>query len=182
MRVYLSLLILIPGFAFAERYETETLFRKGAWLVEITADTADSSLWCTAKTDNRARQSFSITAYDNRQLVLFIFDDNWKLRERSVRFIVDVDYSRWTVDGSASGIGVSSYMSDVDKAVRFLRQIKKGNAVAVYNDNLQRLATFSLSGSSAAIDALFDCWSKIDRSDPFGDGSDPFGASTDPFN
>ncbi|MEO0744035.1 MAG: hypothetical protein AAFY49_01685, partial [Pseudomonadota bacterium] len=99
-----------------------------------------------------------------------------------VRFLVDIDCSRWTMDGNAKDIGVSLQMTDNQKSVEFLKQLQRGNAVAVLNDAERRLATFSLSGSFAAILSLFECWDAIDISDPFTDQKDPFGASIDPFN
>lgn len=177
-----SIISLIGSIAVSEQYQSKTLFKKGAWFVEITHDSQDGNLWCTATTTNRYSQSLVITAYDTNELVLFVFDDAWKLKPRPVTFLVDVDYSRWTMNGEAGGSNVSVRMADVDKTIKFLKEIKRGSAVAVYNESDHRLATFSLSGSSAAISELMECWVAISKqADPFGNNSDPFGASSDPF-
>jgi hypothetical protein len=163
-----------------ERYDTQTLFRKGQWLVELTHDTQDGQLWCNGQTNNAQGQTFAITAYDSDQLVLFIFDDRWNIGERPVRFLLDVDYSRWTMDGTGAGIGVSLTMTDAEKAIKFLSELMEGNAVAVMNTNERRLALFSLNGSFAAITKLFECWQGISTAGSFN-SEDPFATDEDPF-
>lgn len=163
-------------------YESQTLFSKGAWEVEITYNTVAKNVWCSASTYNRFAQSFNIVAYDSGGLGLFVFDDSWDLKPRPVNFIVDIDYSRWTISGQASDTGVSANLTDIEKTKKFLGELQRGSAVAIYNEKVQKLSTFSLNGSSAALLSLMDCWNKIAKpSDPFEDNSDPFGASSDPF-
>ena len=175
-------LFILGTSAFAEKYEVEKLFRKGAWVVELTHNSEEGSLWCTASTHNNFSQSLILTAYQTDELALFLFDPDWQLKPRPVAFLIDVDYSRWEVNGHADGPGVSVRMSEAGTAAKFLTELQEGSAVAVYNDNLQKVATFSLSGSHAAITSLFECWKSISlKTDPFGENSDPFGASSDPF-
>lgn len=173
--IFLSCVLLNTHGLNAQQYETRQLLSKGHWQVSLTHNTQQGNLWCDASTVNNRNQRFGITAYDQGELALFIFDQGWSLRKRSVRFLIDIDYNRWTIDGIADGIGVSLVFVDVDKATRFLKQLMRGNAVAVYNDTERRIATFSLSGSSAAISTLMDCWNRIAiASDPFTDNTDPF--------
>jgi len=177
-----SLLCLTP--AHADGFESTVLFNKGAWTVELTHDTQDGGLWCVAQTGNDAGQLFSLTAYDNDTMMLYIFDQSWNIAPRSVRFLVDIDYSRWTIDGHGQGISVSLVFNQPEQNVRFIEELMGGNAIAVMNANERRLATFSLNGSYAAISQLFTCWERISKTDPFGQSpDDPFtgtGAS-DPF-
>jgi len=105
---------------------------------------------------------------------MFVFDNSWNISDRPIRFLIDVDYSRWTMDGQGSGIGISLTMSDPEAAGRFLVELMEGRAIAVMNDDTRRLATFSLRGSSAAISELFDCWDSISDTDPFRTSTDPF--------
>ncbi|QFT96483.1 hypothetical protein FIU85_04140 [Roseovarius sp. THAF8] len=170
-------------FGFADEYDERKLFAKGAWEVELTHNTSSGSLWCSADTFNRNSQSMSIVAYENNSLALFLFDQDWSLTPRPVRFFLDIDYSRWDMTGNAEDIGVSLQMTDAQAAIKFLKELKKGSAVAVYTVEERRLATFSLSGSSAAITSLFECWKYITKDkDPFGGNADPFGSSADPFH
>jgi hypothetical protein len=179
--VLISILTFFAWTAQAQNYDTKELFSKGAWSVELTHNTTEGTLWCDATTRNRAGQEFSITAFDSGTMALFVFDNRWSLTKRSVKFLLDIDYARWTIDGTANDKAVSAVMSDARKSVEFLTGLQRGSAVAVFNESERRLATFSLSGSSAALTMLMDCWKRIDVKDPFGNGSDPFGASADPF-
>jgi hypothetical protein len=165
--------VLATG-ALAEKYESTQLFRRGAWYVELTHDTEDGELWCSAETGNSEAQAISVTAYEDGGVMLFVFDNRWQLSARDVRFFVDIDRSRWTIDGYADGIGISAPLSDSDRAGDFLYQLARGNAARVYNDAGQQLAGFSLSGSSAALGSLMECWDSImpgfdgkSRKDPF---------------
>jgi len=169
-----ALALLLPLQAQAERYEAQTLLRQGRWIVELTHDTQDGNLWCNAQTNNDDGQVFSVVAYDSGSLALLIMDNDWSLENRSVRFIVDVDRSRWTIDGTADDIGVSVFLTDPDNAVKFMEDLAAGNNVTVYNDNLRRLAAFSLWGSRAALTELMTCWGEIETSNPFDAKKDPF--------
>ena len=164
----------------AQRYDSQTLFGRGDWVVELTHDTTDGALWCNAKTSNRNGQSFALTAYQSNTLTLFVFDNSWDIADRPLRFLIDNAYSRWTMDGNGSGIGINITMNEPESAGRFLVQVMEGRAVAVMNSDERRLALFSLDGSSAAITALFDCWDSISDRDPFRSSSDPFHHFTQP--
>lgn len=171
---------LLAGVASADDLTTTNLFRKGDWFVDITVDEVDGGMWCSAETVNPSGQTFSITAYDSNQLILFVFDRSWNIPERPVRFLIDIDYSRWTMDGFGNDISVSVTMNKIEVTMRFLRQLMNGNAVALLTADERRLATFSLSGSYAAISNLSTCWSRIRKNESESD-ADPFSSSTDPF-
>ncbi len=164
-----------------ERYEVRELFRKGSWYVELTHDTTDGSLWCSAETANRNGQTFSITGYDSDGFSVFVMDPNWNISERPLRFLVDIDYSRWTMDGRGSGIAVSISPESRENAAKFVSEVMSGNAIAVMNSDKRRLAVFSLSGSHAAVSQFMECWSQI-KSPSLGTRSDPFMGTSDPFN
>lgn len=177
----LTTFCMLPFAAMASEYETELLYRKGSWTVELTHNTQEARLWCTASTVNSSGQVFSINLYDSRNAALFIFDYRWEIPRRPIRFLLDIDYSRWAMNGEGDGIGISIELSDEDKVPVFLEELSQGSAVALYNASERKLATFSLSGSSASILKAFDCWSQISvEADPFSEG-DPFMSSEDPF-
>lgn len=163
-----------------ERYEHNTLFQKGSWSVFLTYDTEDGDFWCVAETENRRAQSLNLVTYPNDQMTFFVFDESWNIAKRPVRFLVDIDYSRWTIDGTGDGIGVSLTMNEPDKAAKFVQELMEGNAVTILSADEHRLATFSLSGSFAAISNLMQCWDRISDDDPFT-SSDPFTGTSDPF-
>ncbi|WP_139215032.1 hypothetical protein [Palleronia marisminoris] len=177
MRVVLSLLCL--SFPLAANAERTTIFSKGSWVVEYVS--SDDVTWCEATTTNQQNQTFDLTAFASGDFTIYVWDANWDIESRPVSFIIDIDYSRWNMDGTASGKSVSVTPSDATKTVDFLSDLKRGRAVALYNDDEFRLATFSLSGSSAAIDSLMDCWEKTSPLDTPASPSDPFATTSDPF-
>ncbi|MBT0958498.1 hypothetical protein IV417_13995 [Alphaproteobacteria bacterium KMM 3653] len=176
IRVLLSVLFCFFALSTAaERFESTTIHRNGAWSVDLTVDNTDGVMWCTAKTTNRRSQTFSISAYKGGTLILYVFDHNWDIAPRPVRFLLDIDYSRWVIDGNADGFSLSLNLHDPVKAVKFIDELAQSNAVALYNTDVVRLATFSLRGSNASLLELIDCWKKIDTRDPFKNSKDPFG-------
>ncbi len=183
MKVMLSSLAAVALCAAAataqEVYDGTLLFREKAWAVELTHDSRDGQLWCSAETTNRARQTLSLTAYDSGAMAMFVFDPGWSITPRPVEFLVDVDYSRWTMAGTGDGIGVSIGLDRPEEAAAFLTELRLAHAVAVMNADGRRLATFSLAGSDAGIGALMGCWESILSSvrasaDPFVTAQDPF--------
>jgi len=156
----------------AQPYDTTRLFTRGAWYVELTHDTSDGELWCSAETRNNEAQVFSVTTYDDGAVILFVFDDRWSLAQRAVDFIVYIDRTRWTISGDADGIGISVSLDDKDQADDFLVDLARGGSVSVANADDRRIAAFSLAGSSAALSSLMECWDSIllggtGKRDPF---------------
>lgn len=170
-----GLLVGWSGGASAAALDNTTLFERDAWSVEHTYEPGSGDAWCSADTTNDAGQWFSLVAYDFGAVALFVGDPQWSLAERGVRIRVDVDDDRWDLDGTGDGAVVAALLNgDDDDAVRFVARLREGVATAVFNDEGRRLATFSLQGSGAALTALFECWSRIDATDPFVTASDPF--------
>jgi peptidoglycan/xylan/chitin deacetylase (PgdA/CDA1 family) len=118
---------------------------------------------------------FSITAYDSGVVLVLIADNRWSIPKRNVSFRIDIDYEIWRIDGFAQDGVASVALHDKTNAAEFMRDLAGGSAVAVYNDDGRRLATFSLNGSSAALAKLAECWTLIQPpSDPFQSTADPF--------
>ncbi|MCX7566818.1 hypothetical protein OS189_10750 [Sulfitobacter sp. F26169L] len=175
-RVAVFVFLLSVQQVYADRYQSRALFSHKAWGVELTHDTMDGALWCSAETGNRANQKLSITVYPDGTLTLFVFDRRWALSERYVDFIIDVDYSRWNMRGKASDIAISVSVKPGEDTGKFIGELAAGRAAALYNNDLRRLAVFTLSGSRAALIKLTECWDGIKAQ-----GADPFGPAKDPF-
>lgn len=158
----------------AEPIETKSIFKKGAWSVSISHDSNDGTIWCTAQTYNRKRQIFTVAAHDNGSLGAMVIDNKWNIPERTVKFLIDIDYSRWTVEGTGVGNMVLVTLNDSDKSIKFLTELAEGSAVALLNSDERNIATFSLNGSYAGLLKLLDCWKSISTSDPFQSSADPF--------
>ena len=176
MRFLVVFLLIVAGSAQAERYQSQKLFSHKAWGVDLTHDSIEGGIWCSAETRNRSDQTFSITVYPSGSLTIFVFDNRWSIADRPIDFILDIDYSRWNRKGKASGISVSVSVNPGPDTGKFVNELASGGAVALYNNDQRRLAVFSLAGSKAALLKLTDCWNAIKT-----DSADPFGPSIDPF-
>lgn len=168
--LFYALLLMLPSFAFGQDYDVREVYRQGAWTVTVTQDLRTGDQWCSAETTNRRSQTFSITAFANASAALFVFDNQWSLRDRAIDFVVDVDRSRWTMSGNAGGNGVSIFFQGNDNAGQFVEDVAAGYQVTVRNADLRALAEFSLSGSRASLNVLMDCWQYVSGSysqDPF---------------
>ena len=163
-----------------DRYETSTLFQKGTWTVTITYDNVDQDFWCAASTSNRQNQEFDLTFFESGQFTIYVFDNNWNISPRPIRFLIDVDYSRWEMEGQGNGVSISITPANSDNAAKFTREVMEGNALALMNADGRRLGTFSLNGSYAAVLKLLECYERISQRDPFSD-IDPFRGADDPF-
>lgn len=180
-KLVILMMLIQPMSALADRYETTRIFNHKAWIVYITHDQLNDDFWCSAETTNRSRQSFSLAAYDNGNLGFFVMDSRWELKPRDIDFRIDIDYSRWSVSGHARNNSVSTFLGDPESSIRFLTELAEGSAVAVYNNEGHRLATYSLSGSSAALRKLMKCWNSIRKTDPFGTTPGKTAPKSDPF-
>lgn len=164
----LAPVLLAAAPAHAE-YDTERLFESGAWYVELTRSDS-GTVWCSAETENRSGQIFSLTAYDDQSAAVFVFDGRWNLEKRAVRFHIDIDRSRWDIDGTADENSVSVFLEGDGKAADFMSDLAGGSRISVLNRDKDELAAFSLTGSRRALGVLLDCWKTIVT----GKDTDPF--------
>ncbi len=173
--------MVLAASASADTRKT-TLFRKGAWEALLYQDD-ELGVWCGAETRNHRNQMMALAGMDTGMLVVLFTDPRWGLRPRDVDFLVDIDYARWRVRGRAEDQSVMVVPQDAKAARRFFRELQKGFAVALRNADGERLAVFSLRGSSATLARFLTCWEAIvenrqRRNDPFGEtgtpGMDPF--------
>lgn len=170
----LGLALLTAATATASDYESRTLMATGAWSVEVVHDTSSGELFCSGTTTNRGGQQLGLTAFDDGYLGIFVFDGKWKLAERDISFLMDVDHSRWEMTGAGGDQTIHVGLNGNEGAGKFMEQLAGGSAVTILNADERRLATFSLRGSHRAILALLDCWKRIGAATPFQRASDPF--------
>ena len=179
MKFLLVVLVMVTCTGAIAETESTAIFRKGSWSVDFNYDPEDGSVWCSADTQ-RGEQALTFGLWDSGLLGIFVFDSNWDLRSRDVRFVVQIDRRpAWEMSGHAEDQSVYIFPKPDSDLRRFLEEVMAGNILSVQNESRRRVAQFSLSGSYAAVVQLFDCFRKIEngarsRSDPFGPGSDPF--------
>jgi hypothetical protein len=178
---FLAVALCFGASAAAANYDATPLLSRGAWEVQHVYLRNDGASWCEASTTNRAGQSFDITMFDSGNASLFIFDQSWSLAPRTVRFRIDIDYSEWSIAGTAERTSIWVALSDKQEAGDFMAQLAEGTAVALYNEMGHRLGTFSLKGSRAALATLAECWARILASPRGVSPRDPFLSASDPF-
>lgn len=176
-----TVLAAIVTTAAAEQFDQTILLRHEDWTVEHSFDASDGQQWCAAGTEETGGTAMGVIAFDDGMFAFTLHNQRWNMPEDAERYItVDVDDERF--DGWASTSGSMLFLTlDGDVGVDFLKMLRDGDAVAVYNDDMRRISTFSLRGSAAAVAMLGECFSRIrlpDEHDPFGStdarSSDPF--------
>lgn len=169
-------ILLLPGAAAAEAVR---LLERGAWAVDHVED--ESGPWCRARTENGEGQALSLVGYATGRGAILVSDEAWSIRPRPVRLKVDVDDTRWDMQGEGMDDHVFVFTDGVDpgRATRFLAQLGRGRTVEVLNDAGRPVAAFSLSGSGAAIVEMLACRSRIAVDPPAI--IDPDAAAADPF-
>lgn len=167
--------------AAADQFDESVLLRHKDWTVSHIHDSSDGQQWCDATTQS-GQTAMSLLAFDTGEFAFVLHDPRWRVPEGSERYmVVDIDYERFDGWADVVGSNLLGLTLTGETGVDFLVHLKLGSAVAVYNEDMRRIATFSLRGSSAAVAKLAECWSRIELPSP----SDPFlgtGASSpDPF-
>lgn len=158
---------LCAGAAAADQFDSTRLFAGGAWSVEHTYDAAAGGSWCVADTVNAEGQWFSVVGYDTGAAAILVGDPAWRIEERAVRFRIDVDRSEWDVEGSGADGSVAVFLEDAGAAATFLSRLMEGREASVYNEGGRLLAAFPLEGAPLALQALVECWTRIEPADPF---------------
>lgn len=159
------------------------LIQKGDWSVTeaLFPDEPTANL-CYAESVSGAYLRFHIFGFPGNEMEIVAWDDRWKLQTRSLTWIVSVDGVSWPLEGKLDYNNVSAKMSDRALAIGLIEMIAKGNRLTVQNTAGKDLASYSLRGSSAAMDAFTDCWNRLQpvaesAPDPFAEDQsvkDPF--------
>lgn len=155
--------------------ESTLLYSHKFWKVEFVAfDSGNVS--CQMYSESRDSSiALSIWADDTGEISFQAFNAAWSMPTRDrVTIGVDVDYHHF-VEHGASTSDQSVFVENLN--TKFLNAVMRGKAIAIFSDRGERLITFSLAGSAAAMAKLAECWARILPS-----GSDPFrNATEDPF-
>ncbi len=153
--------------AFADR--TEILFQRKAWIVEgVTFD--DGSYACLAEVSDPG-DSFSIWTFPDKSIRLQFYSEEWDFGDGDTANLeVEVDRrSPWTLTGAnLLKNSVLFDLPDLDASVDFVVEVAKGSTLYLRTEEGSDIKSYSLSGSSSAIQYLVDCGNAIS-----GDGN-PF--------
>lgn len=138
--------------------QSELLFTHKAWSVSVV-QFEDDSLGCLAEVADPG-ESFSIWSLGDGTVSLQFYSESWDFGEgQSANLQVEVDRrSPWTLnDANLSGSSVLFTLPDSDTGGRFVVEVARGNVLYLRTEDGKDVQSYSLAGSRAAIDALFQC-------------------------
>ena len=145
----------------AAAFDTYTISRHGAWDVTLTANS--DGMYCAASTENNRGETFDLTIYPTGTLQLFLLFDG---QEETAHLDLDVHIGgapAWELDQVFFTPGGAMFeFGEAHTAVEFVVDLQKGTTVAIsLRDQRKRYGNWSLTGSRAAIDSLFECFRRI---------------------
>lgn len=152
----------------ASAFQSQNLSNHLSWSVYIEEYTS-GDLACVAGTRIRQGDSFDLVIGQEGELSLWILSYNDPVPEAFASdIVIDSETHTWDLYNAhflPSGPHTSiTFTFSPDKAPEFLSGLRRSNTVSLKTiDGAANYITWSLSGSSAAIDALFDCAYKIQR-------------------
>ena len=148
---------LLAGPAAADPV-SEVLFTHKAWQV-LGVAFDDGSVSCQAEVSDPG-ESFSMWIHQDGSVQVVFFSSQWDFGEGdSADLQVEVDNrSPWTLnDAELYKSSVLFTLGDADAGARFIREVAVGRVLYLRTEAGEDVQSYSLSGSSAAIDALFEC-------------------------
>ncbi|MFM2354769.1 MAG: hypothetical protein RLZZ528_505 [Pseudomonadota bacterium] len=168
-RYVLAGVAMLPGQAGWAETESEVLFSHKSWEVRaVWFD--DGSASCVAQVSDGS-DSFSVWGNGDQSIRLQFYSDAWDFGEGDTADLeVEVDRrGEWSLTNAELYLqSVLFDIPDSDDGVAFLTEVMRGNSLYLRNDAGEGVMTYSLSGSSASIQALIDCVAALDRpANPF---------------
>jgi hypothetical protein len=159
--------LIAPAAAVAQ--QSQTVFSLRAWEVRVV-QFEDGTLSCVAQVTH-GPDSFSVWADSNEAVRLQFYSDSWDFGEGSSADLeVQIDRrGPWTMTGAELYLqSVLFDIPDSNDGVRFLTEVMRGNVLSLRNGDGEDVMDYSLSGSSASINALIECVDSLGRSsNPF---------------
>lgn len=160
-----SILAAAPAVA----QQSERLYAHKAWVVEgVTFD--DGSVACLAEVSDPG-ESFTIWVFPDHSIRLQFFSEEWAFGEGDTADLeVEIDRrSPWTLtNANLLENSVLFDLPDEDSSVNFVIEVAQGNTLYLRSASGEEVRSYSLSGSSASINALIDCGNVIsDDGNPF---------------
>lgn len=149
--------------------QSEVVFSLRAWEVRaVWFDDGTSS--CVAQVSDGS-DSFSIWGNPDKSIRLQFYSDAWDFGEGDTADLeVEIDRrGEWSLTNAELYLqSVLFDIPDSDDGVAFLTEVMRGNALYLRNDEGEDVVSYTLSGSSASVQALIDCVDGLGRSsNPF---------------
>jgi hypothetical protein len=153
-----SLLAFVAALASpAVAQQSETVFARGAWIVNIVKF-EDGELACSAEV-TQGRDTFAIWSFADGYTQLQFFSPDWQFEGGTANLVVQVDRrAEWTLNNAElTQNSVLFGLENDDAAVDFLIEVARGNTIYVRNAQGESVISYTLAGSRASMDVLAQC-------------------------
>lgn len=153
-----ALLALCLAFACpASAQDSEVIFQRGAWLVEVVRFD-DGALACSARV-TQGEDTFAIWVFQDGYTQLQLYSPDWEFGESTANLVVQIDRrAQWNLSNAQlTQNSVLFNLTDESDAVDLLVEIARGNTFYVRNMQGQPVIDFTLLGSRASMQMLGDC-------------------------
>jgi hypothetical protein len=149
--------------ALADR--TDVLYSYKSWQVEgVTFD--DGTYACLAEVSDPG-ESFSIWTFPDSTIRLQFYSEDWDFGDEGKADLeVEIDHrSPWQMtDANLTKNSVLFDLPDQKESVNFIVEVARGSTLHLRSADSTPVKDYSLSGSSASINALIDCGKAISGS------------------
>jgi hypothetical protein len=142
----------------ASAQQSEVLLTHKHWQVEVVG-WDDGSVGCVAQV-SAPGESFSIWTYPDGTVQLQFYSTAWQFGEGDTADLeVQIDRrAPWNLTGAELyQNSVLFYLPDTGAGVDFVVEVAKGSRLYLRSADGADVQSYSLSGSSASIDALVEC-------------------------
>ncbi|MGL5011103.1 MAG: hypothetical protein ACRC6I_14585 [Paracoccaceae bacterium] len=165
MMRFAPLALALTCAAPAMAQDSEIVFQRGAWLVEVVRFD-DGDLACSARV-TQGEDTFAIWSFQDGYTQLQLYSPEWQFNDSTADLVLQIDRRpEWTLnDAELTQNSVLFGLSDEDAAVDLLIEIARGNTVYVRNAQGQSVINFTLSGSRASMEMLGDCETALGQVD-----------------
>ncbi len=166
-RMGLAAALIAASVGGAEAQQSEVLFSHKHWEVSIVG-WDDGSVGCVAEV-KAPGESFSIWTFPDGAVQLQFYSTAWEFGEGQTADLgVQIDRrAPWSLTGAELyQNSVLFYLPDDQSGVNFITEVARGNRLYLRDADGTDVQNYSLSGSSASIQALVDCGDVITQKTP----------------
>lgn len=138
--------------------DSRVLYQRKSWEVRV-ATMDDGGLICLARVRPSNGTTFAIYANGVDPVRLQFYATSWQFSGGSADVVARVDgRPRWNLNNAQLyKNSVFFNLPDSSASTRFLREIQAGNVLRLYTRGGRRMASWTLAGSRASINALVKC-------------------------
>lgn len=147
--------------------QSEEIFSYKDWTVEAVSF-EDGSLGCVAQV-SAPGDSFSLWILQDQTVRLQFYSEEWQFDEGYADLELQIDRrSPWSLsDAELYENSVLFTLPNDDAAMNFVTEIARGTRLHLMDDDGNGVKTYSLAGSSRAIQALAECADVLHQQNPF---------------